>query len=157
MGILNLTSGIVLNSILFFTFFNTVFKIYLCVYLYIVSACNTVLHPVYPPFFTNPFSQWWVPSCFSLLTDNAVMKILIYSPCRSLWEFIWDKFRSRIACHRNAYCLSESITNLLSIMARTVYTPTSNAWGFLYYTPIPGLPILGFIPIFGLVYFYLLF
>lgn len=135
MGILNLLNGIVLNSILFFTFsINTVLKsIYVSTS--IVSACSTVLHPVYPPFFTCPFSQWWGPSCFSLLTDNAVMKILIYSPSRSLWEFLWDKFRSRIAYLRNAYCLSESITNFLSIMARAVYTPTSNAWGFLYYTP----------------------
>lgn len=59
----------------------------------------------------------------------------LYSPSRSSWEFLWDKFRSRIACHMNAYCLSESIRNLLSIMARAVYTPTSNAGGFLYYTP----------------------
>lgn len=54
----------------------------------------------------------------------------------------------------------QSATNLLSGMAIEVYTPTSNAEGFPYYTPsfpFPCLPTLDLILTFGFVHLYLPF
>lgn len=60
----------------------------------------------------------------------------LYTPLLGLFEnFFGINLGAELPVIRMHTVYLRVFTNLLSIMARAVYTPTSNAWGFLYYTP----------------------
>lgn len=81
-------------------------------------------------------------------------------PSRSAWEFLGDKLRSRIACQRNTYRLSDKVLQLHSLewlQQFTLLPATCKGSFIIHLTSFPCLPTLGFILIFGFMHLYLPF
>lgn len=117
------------NYILFFTFFiNTVFKIYLCVYLY----CFCLQHSV-SPCISSIFYLSFLPVMGTQLLLTSHRQCYDENPYTPLLGLCENFFGINLGAELPVIWMHT--VYLLSIMARAVYTPTSNAGGFLYYTP----------------------